>query len=240
MSNPADDGSSTPQHPDGQYGQQNPYGAAPAPDFGPQSQPDAGDVPAGSAWSQPKPPADPYAQQPAQDPWAAPPAQDPAPQQPVQDPWAAPADQGQPSAQDPYGQPSAQDPFGQPSVPEDPVGQPSAQDPYGQSSAPDPFAPSGASPYGAPPVDGLAPAGAGAAPGQQGQSRLLVGLLGIFVGGWGVHRFLMGYTTIGIIQIVVTLVTCGFGALWGLVEGIMVLARSEQFQRDAHGRPLAD
>lgn len=226
MSNPADDGSSTPQHPDGRYGQQNPYGAAPDPIPGPQSQPDAGDVSADSAWSQPQPPVDPYAQQSAQDPWAAPPAQDgPGPQQP---------------AQDPYGQPSAQDPFGQSSAQEDPFGQPSAQDPYGQSSAPDPFAQSGASPYGAPPVGGPAPAGAGAAPGEQGQSRLLVGLLGIFVGGWGVHRFLMGYTTIGIIQIVVTLVTCGFGALWGLVEGIMVLARSEQFQRDAHGRPLTD
>ena len=41
-------------------------------------------------------------------------------------------------------------------------------------------------------------------------------LLGIFLGGFGVHRFLLGYTTIGIVQILVTLITCGFGAWWGI------------------------
>jgi TM2 domain-containing membrane protein YozV len=67
-----------------------------------------------------------------------------------------------------------------------------------------------------------------------------VGILGIFLGGFGVHRFLMGYTAIGVIQIVVTFVTCGFGAVWGLIEGIMVLAKAQAFERDAHGRPLKD
>ena len=68
----------------------------------------------------------------------------------------------------------------------------------------------------------------------------MVGLLGIFLGGFGVHRFLLGYTTIGIIQIAVTVFTCGIGAWWGLIEGIMVLAKSPTFERDAHGRPLKD
>ncbi|MGO3314010.1 MAG: TM2 domain-containing protein [Brachybacterium tyrofermentans] len=65
-------------------------------------------------------------------------------------------------------------------------------------------------------------------------------LLGIFLGGFGVHRFLLGYTTIGIVQILVTLITCGFGAWWGIIEGIMVLAKSPTFERDARGRPLTD
>lgn len=121
-----------------------------------------------------------------------------------------------PSDNGSWNQPSG-DPYGAPQQPEGS----GYQQPYG--------APAGA-PGGAP-----APAGVPA-----GQSRLVVGLLGIFLGGWGVHRFLMGYTTIGIIQIVVTLVTCGFGAIWGLIEGIMVLAKAGSFTHDAHGRPLTD
>src|SRR5699024_6481248 len=72
------------------------------------------------------------------------------------------------------------------------------------------------------------------------KSKLVAGLLGILVGGFGVHRFYLGYVGIGIIQIVVTLVTCGLGALWGLVEGILYLVGSNGFTADASGRPLRD
>ncbi|MCW1804799.1 MULTISPECIES: TM2 domain-containing protein [Brachybacterium] len=78
------------------------------------------------------------------------------------------------------------------------------------------------------------------APGQIGTSRLLAGLMGIFLGGFGVHRFLLGYTAIGVVQIIVTILTCGAGHLWGLIEGIMILAKAEPFTRDAQGRPLTD
>jgi TM2 domain-containing membrane protein YozV len=78
----------------------------------------------------------------------------------------------------------------------------------------------------------------------QPKSRLAAGLLGIFLGGLGIHRFYLGYTTIGIIQIVLTVFlgvfTLGLVALWGLVEGIMILARANYFQRDAKGIPLRD
>ncbi|MCD9624043.1 TM2 domain-containing protein [Rhabdothermincola sp. EGI L10124] len=69
---------------------------------------------------------------------------------------------------------------------------------------------------------------------------MAAGLLGIFLGGLGVHRFYLGYTNIGIIQIVVTVLTCGLGSIWGLVEGIMILARSQSFLTDAEGVPLTD
>jgi TM2 domain-containing membrane protein YozV len=72
------------------------------------------------------------------------------------------------------------------------------------------------------------------------KSRLVAGLLGIFLGGFGVHRFYLGYNSIGITQIIVTVVTCGLGSLWGLVEGIMILAGAQSFQTDAWGRPLRD
>ena len=72
------------------------------------------------------------------------------------------------------------------------------------------------------------------------RSRTAAGLLGVFLGAFGVHRFYLGYTAIGILQIVVTVLTCGVGGLWGLIEGIMILAGSSSFRTDAHGRPLRD
>ena len=55
---------------------------------------------------------------------------------------------------------------------------------------------------------------------------------------WGIHNFYLGKTTRGIIQIIVTLVTCGVGGLWGFVEGIMILCGS--LDTDAQGRKLKD
>ena len=71
-----------------------------------------------------------------------------------------------------------------------------------------------------------------------GKSRLLAGLLGIFLGGWGIHNFYLGFTGKGIAQIIVTIVTCGIGSLWGFVEGILILTGS--INTDAQGIPLKD
>ncbi len=70
------------------------------------------------------------------------------------------------------------------------------------------------------------------------KSKMAAGLLGIFLGGWGIHNFYLGYTGKGIAQIIVTILTCGIGALWGLIEGIMILAGS--VTTDANGVPLKD
>jgi len=72
------------------------------------------------------------------------------------------------------------------------------------------------------------------------KSRLVGGLLGILLGGLGIHRFYLGYTAIGILQIVVTFLTFGFGAIWGFIEGIMILVGAEPFRRDARGVPLKE
>ncbi|MBM3887992.1 MAG: TM2 domain-containing protein [Verrucomicrobia bacterium] len=71
------------------------------------------------------------------------------------------------------------------------------------------------------------------------KSRIAAGLLGIFIGGLGIHRFYLGYTGIGVAQILVTFVTCGLGSLWGFIEGICILA-SAAITTDAEGRPLRD
>ncbi len=64
--------------------------------------------------------------------------------------------------------------------------------------------------------------------------KLAAGLTGIFLGHLGIHKFILGYTTPGIIMIVVAYVggffTCG--ASWvvisiiGLIEGIIYLSKT--------------
>jgi hypothetical protein len=71
------------------------------------------------------------------------------------------------------------------------------------------------------------------------KSKLVAGILGILVGWAGVHRFYLGYTAIGVAQIFVTLVTCGMGYIWGLIEGILILVGST-ITTDADGRPLKE
>ena len=58
--------------------------------------------------------------------------------------------------------------------------------------------------------------------------KIVAGICAILVGGFGVHKFILGYTTEGIIQIVITLVTCGIGGIVGLVEGIIYLTKSDE------------
>jgi TM2 domain-containing membrane protein YozV len=74
----------------------------------------------------------------------------------------------------------------------------------------------------------------------QAKSKVAAGLFGILLGGFGVHRFYLGYTTIGVIQIVVTIFTCGIGSLWGFIEGILYLVGANGYTTDATGRPLRD
>jgi TM2 domain-containing membrane protein YozV len=69
------------------------------------------------------------------------------------------------------------------------------------------------------------------------KSKIAAGLLGIFLGGFGVGRFYLGYTTIGILQIVVTFITLGIGSLWGFIDGIIIITGGVP---DAQGRRLRD
>lgn len=90
------------------------------------------------------------------------------------------------------------------------------------------------------PADGeQATAKPAAAPaGTQPKSKMVAGLLGIFLGAWGIHNFYLGNSSRGIIQIVVTIVTCGVGGIWGFIEGILILCGN--INVDANGNPLGD
>lgn len=59
----------------------------------------------------------------------------------------------------------------------------------------------------------------------QESKRVLCGVLGILLGGLGVHRFILGDTTGGFLRI---LLSCVFiGGIIGLIEGIIYLTKSD-------------
>ena len=98
-----------------------------------------------------------------------------------------------------------------------------AQPPYVQVNVGQPYAPSPLAPY------------VGA------KSKVVAGVLGILLGAFGIHRFYLGYNGVGIVMLLLTVCTCGYGAIitgpWGLIEGILCLTGS---MRDANGMPLSD
>lgn len=68
------------------------------------------------------------------------------------------------------------------------------------------------------------------------KSRIIAGLLGLGLGAFGMHRFYLGYYTMGVVQLIVTGVTMGYGLLWGFLEGVLIL--SGNMDKDAKNRPL--
>lgn len=83
----------------------------------------------------------------------------------------------------------------------------------------------------------------------QAKSKVVAGLLGIFLGSFGAHNFYLGYTKKAVLQLVLTIVgmllSCiGIGVflvagieIWGLVEGIMILVG--KIEKDGKGNYLA-
>ncbi len=66
--------------------------------------------------------------------------------------------------------------------------------------------------------------------------RIVCGVLGILLGALGIHKFILGYTTAGIVMLLVSLLTCGVGwvvmYIIGLIEGITYLTKSDaEFMR---------
>lgn len=74
------------------------------------------------------------------------------------------------------------------------------------------------------------------------KSKIAAGLLGIFLGCFGVHNFYLGYTGKAIGQLLLTVLSCGIlsvvSGIWGLIEGILILTGS--INVDAEGNRLVD
>ena len=65
-------------------------------------------------------------------------------------------------------------------------------------------------------------------------------LLAFFLGPLGIHNFYLGYTTKGIIQLVISVTVVGLfvTGIWALIDFIMIIMRSGSYACDAQGQPL--
>jgi TM2 domain-containing membrane protein YozV len=59
--------------------------------------------------------------------------------------------------------------------------------------------------------------------------KVPAGVLGILLGGLGIHKFVLGYTKAGIIMLVIAFFSCGVvSSIIGLIEGIIYLTKSDR------------
>lgn len=58
------------------------------------------------------------------------------------------------------------------------------------------------------------------------EKKVTAGILGILLGGLGIHKFYLGYTKEGIIQIILSFFC--IGGIIGLIEGIIYLTKSDE------------
>ena len=150
--------------------------------------------------------------------------QPPDPEQPHGDPIPGPGDADQPPPPPPPppvgGEapppPGGQAPYTQPGYEQPGYAQP------GAAAAAGAYNPA---PYGIHPATGLP---------YSDKSKVVAGILQILLP-FGIGRFYIGDNNIGIAQLVVTLVTCGIGGLWSVVDGVLILVNDS---KDAQGRIL--
>lgn len=113
-----------------------------------------------------------------------------------------------------------------------------------EDGMPPPYPPPGQYPYPPPGPyrDPMAPYGRHPLTGEplSDKSKVVAGLLQLLglLGIVGIGRIYLGYTGLGIAQLIVGLVTCGIGAIiWGIVDAVLILTDKV---RDPAGRPLRD
>lgn len=110
-----------------------------------------------------------------------------------------------------------------------PPGPPNPPPPPPPPSSPPPPPPGGwagpGAPYGIDPKTGIP---------FSDKSKIVAGLLQILIP-LGIGRFYTGHTGIGVAQLLVTVFTCGVGAIWPFIDGIITLVSDS---RDGNGRPL--
>jgi TM2 domain-containing membrane protein YozV len=64
------------------------------------------------------------------------------------------------------------------------------------------------------------------------QKKLVAGVCGIIIGWLGIHKFILGFNTAGIIMVLVTVLSCFLlspvMSIIGLVEGIIYLTKTDE------------
>ncbi len=62
--------------------------------------------------------------------------------------------------------------------------------------------------------------------------KIAAGICGILLGGFGIHKFILGYTGAGLVMLLVSVLTCFFAYpvfyVIGLIEGIIYLTKSDE------------
>ena len=58
------------------------------------------------------------------------------------------------------------------------------------------------------------------------EKKIVAGILAILLGGLGIHKFYLGYTKEGIIQILLSFIC--LGGIIGVIEGIIYLTKSDE------------
>ena len=68
--------------------------------------------------------------------------------------------------------------------------------------------------------------------GQNQKSKIAAGLLAIFLGSLGIHKFYLGYTKEGLIMLLISLLTAGTLAvvieIISIIEGVIYLTMSDE------------
>lgn len=117
-----------------------------------------------------------------------------------------------------------QQPDHEPTVPLGDVGAPQGQPGYQQPGwGPGYYGPG--APYGVHPATGIP---------YSERSKIVAGLLQLLVP-LGIGRFYIGDNGMGIAQLLVTILSCGIGAIWPFIDGIVILVGTS---KDSDGRIL--
>ncbi len=68
------------------------------------------------------------------------------------------------------------------------------------------------------------------------KKRWIATTLAFFLGAIGAHRFYLGFYKLGLAQLAFTILTQGYGVLWGVIDAVLLFAG--HINKDAKGRPL--
>jgi TM2 domain-containing membrane protein YozV len=67
---------------------------------------------------------------------------------------------------------------------------------------------------------------------ERASNKIAAGICGILLGGFGVHKFILGYTGAGLVMLLITLLTCFLASpithIIGLIEGIIYLTKTDE------------
>lgn len=66
-----------------------------------------------------------------------------------------------------------------------------------------------------------------------GQDKMTMALIAFFLGGLGIHNFMMGETNKGILRLVLTLLVFGVGWIFGLIDFVKILTGDYKVDKNA-------